>query len=269
LPPSWEIDWSDKKHDICLRVPGESKPERQVIEHRPEAIQAWVEQLRSRFDGAPVAVSVELQEGPIVWALLEYDFIVMFPVKPTTVARYHSAFRPSGAKDDPTDAEVILELLMRHRDKLERLRPERAEVRQLRRLVELRRDLVHDRTRLINRITDALKAYFPQVLSWFGDKEAAARALCQRLSSSEMLRPCAGHRAQRQQTLGALALWLQQVSQADLRRVGRTNHPALPGQSLLRGLHRPRRPPSSSPASLGLQMDPHPFPLLARPHPVR
>jgi transposase len=170
------INWSDKKHDICLRVPGESKPERQVIEHRPEAIQAWVEQLRSRFDGAPVAVSVELQEGPIVWALLEYDFIVMFPVKPTTVARYRSAFRPSGAKDDPTDAEVILELLMRHRDKLERLRPERAEVRQLRRLVELRRDLVHDRTRLINRITDALKAYFPQVLSWFGDKEAAVFA---------------------------------------------------------------------------------------------
>jgi transposase len=126
-----------------------------------------------RFGGAPVAVSVELQEGPIVWALLEHDFIVMFPVKPTTVARYRSAFRPSGAKDDPTDAEVILELLLRHRDKLERLQPERDEVRQLRRLVELRRDLVHDRTRLPNRITDALKAYFPQVLSWFKDKEAA------------------------------------------------------------------------------------------------
>jgi len=49
-------------------------------------------------------------------------------------------------------------------------------VRQLRRLVELRRDLVHDRTRLTNRITDALKAYFPQVLSWFADKEAAVFA---------------------------------------------------------------------------------------------
>jgi hypothetical protein len=100
----------------------------------------------------------------------QYDFIVMFPVKPTTVARYRSAFRPSGAKDDPSDAEVILELLMTHRDKLERLAPERSEMRQLRRLVELRRDLVNDRTRLTNRITDALKAYFPQVLSW-GDKQ--------------------------------------------------------------------------------------------------
>lgn len=170
------IDWSDKKHDVCLCAVGQAKPERLVVEHRPEAIQVWVEGIRARFGGARVAVSVELQEGPIVWALLEYDFIVVFPVKPTTVARYRSAFRPSGAKDDPTDAEVILELLMRHRDKLERLQPERDEVRQLRRLVELRRDLVHDRTRLTNRITDALKTYFPQVLSWFADKEAAVFA---------------------------------------------------------------------------------------------
>jgi transposase len=163
------IDWSDRKHDICIWFPGQVKPERLVIEHRPEAIQGWAEEMRARFGGAPVAVSVELQEGPSVWTLLEYDFIVMFPVKPTTVARYRSAFRPSGAK-------VILELLMRHRDKLERLSPERSEVRQLRRLVELRRDLVHDRTRLTNRLTDALKAYFPQVLSWFRDKDAAVFA---------------------------------------------------------------------------------------------
>lgn len=45
-------------------------------------------------------------------------------------------------------------------------------MRALRRLVEWRRDLVQIRTRLTNRITDALKAYFPQVLEWFPDKEA-------------------------------------------------------------------------------------------------
>jgi transposase len=108
-----------------------------------------------------------------VSALLEHDLFVLFPVQPTTVANYRKAFSPSGAKDDPTDAEVILELLVRHRDKLKRLQPERGEMRALRRLVEWRRDLVQDRTRLTNRITDALKAYFPQVLEWFRDKEAA------------------------------------------------------------------------------------------------
>ena len=167
------IDWADKKHDICLWVPGQEQRERLVLEHRPRAIQAWAEQLRERFAGASIAVSLELSQGPIVSALLEHDFFVLFPVQPTTVARYRAAFTPSRAKDDPTDAEIALELLVRHRDKLKRLEPERPAMRSLRRLVEARRDLVHDRTRLTNRVTNALKAYFPQVLEWFRDKEAA------------------------------------------------------------------------------------------------
>jgi transposase len=44
-------------------------------------------------------------------------------------------------------------------------------MRALRRLVEARRDLVQDRVRLTNRLTFTLKAYFPQVLDWFRDKE--------------------------------------------------------------------------------------------------
>jgi transposase len=167
------IDWADKKHDICLWVPGQEQRERLVLEHRPRAIQAWAEQLRERFAGASIAVSLELSQGPIVSALLEHDFFVLFPVQPTTVARYRAAFTPSRAKDDPTDAEIALELLIRHRDKLKRLEPERPAMRSLRRLVEVRRDLVHDRTRLTNRVTNALKAYFPQVLEWFRDKDAA------------------------------------------------------------------------------------------------
>ena len=49
-------------------------------------------------------------------------------------------------------------------------------MRTLRRLVEARRTLVQDRVRITNRITAALKAYFPQVLDWFRDKEAAVFA---------------------------------------------------------------------------------------------
>jgi transposase len=41
----------------------------------------------------------------------------------------------------------------------------------LRQLVQARRDLVQDRVRITNRLTFALKAYFPQVLQWFRDKD--------------------------------------------------------------------------------------------------
>ena len=170
------IDWADKKHDICLSVPGVEKRERSVLEHRPAAIRAWADELRQRFAGAPIAVSIELSQGPIVSALLEHDFFVLFPVQPTTLARYRKAFTPSRAKDDPTDAELALELLLRYPEKLTRLEPEGAPMRTLRRLVEDRRALVQDRVRITNRLTAALKAYFPQVLEWFRDKETAVFA---------------------------------------------------------------------------------------------
>ena len=165
------LDWADKKHDVCLQAAGSSASETTVIEHRPAAIAAWANGIRERFRGAPVAVCVELSQGPIVSALLEHEFLVLYPVNPSTLARYRRAFAPSGAKDDPTDAQVALELLVRHRDKLKPLERDSGDMRALRRLVEVRRDLVQDRVRVTNRLTDALKAYFPQVLQWFADKD--------------------------------------------------------------------------------------------------
>jgi transposase len=167
------IDWADRKHDVCLSVAGSDKRERLVLEHRPAAIREWAEKLRQRFGGGRVAVCLELTQGPIVSALLEHDFFVLFPVQPMTLARYRSAFTTSRAKDDPTDAEYALELLLRHPEKLTRLEPESLPMRSLRQMVESRRGLVGDRVRLTNRISAALKAYFPQVLDWFRDKEAA------------------------------------------------------------------------------------------------
>jgi transposase len=163
------IDWADRKHDVCLSVRDSDSPEFSVLDHRPIAIQKWAQGLRERFCGGPIAVCIEL--SPIVSALLEHDFFVIFPVNPSTLAEYRRAVMPSGAKDDPTDAQVALDLLLRHRDKLKPLQRERPDMRALRQLVEARRDLVQDRVRITNRLTYALKAHFPQVLQWFRDKE--------------------------------------------------------------------------------------------------
>ena len=165
------IDWADRKHDVCLQVPGTDVVEASVVEHRPKAIEEWAHRLRERFAGQRIAVCLELSHGPIVSALLEHDIFVIYPVNPSTLAKYRRAFTPSRAKDDPTDAAIALELLRCHRDKLKPLRHESPNMRALRRLVEARRDLVQDRVRITNRLTFTLKAYFPQVLEWFRDKE--------------------------------------------------------------------------------------------------
>lgn len=167
------LDWADAKHDICLQVAGSTRREFLRLEHRPEVIDAWVCTLRMRFNGQPIAVCLELNKGPIVSALQNYDFLVLFPVNPLTVAKYREAFTPSRAKDDPTDAELQVELLLKHRDKLTPLVPQSPTMRALAQLVAHRRRLVGDKVRLTNRLTSALKNYFPHVLQWFQEKDTA------------------------------------------------------------------------------------------------
>jgi transposase len=165
------IDWADAKHDVCVQSAASGQRERSVLAHRPEAIEAWARSLEQRFAGRPIAVCLEIGKGPLVYALQKYHFLVLFPVNPATLAKYRQAFTPSRAKDDPTDAELALELLRCHRDKLRRLEPQSAAMRTLQQLVEQRRGLVGDKVRLTNRLTYALKQYFPQALDWFQDTD--------------------------------------------------------------------------------------------------
>jgi transposase len=165
------IDWADAKHALCLQAAGSTTREASSLDHTPEAIDAWVCTLRQRFGGHPVAICLELNKGPIVSALCKYEFLVLFPVNPLTLARYREAFTPSRAKDDPTDAELQLELLLKHRDKLQPLQPQSPQMRALAQLVEARRRLVGDKVRITNRLTSALKNYFPHVLRGFEDKD--------------------------------------------------------------------------------------------------
>jgi transposase len=165
------IDWADAKHDVCLQTAASTKREYFQLEHTPEAIDAWVTTLRTRFNGQPVAICLELTKGPLVSALRKYDFLVLFPINPLMLARYREAFTPSRAKDDPTDAALQLELLLTHRDKLQPLRPQSPTMRALAQLVEHRRRVVGDKVRITNRLTSTLKNYFPHVLQWFQEKD--------------------------------------------------------------------------------------------------
>ena len=97
------IDWADRKHDFCLQATGSDHREFGTLDHSPEAIAKWAYSLRDRF-GGPIAICLELAKGPLVYALQRYDFLVLFPVHPSTLAKYREAFVPSRAKDDPTDA---------------------------------------------------------------------------------------------------------------------------------------------------------------------
>ena len=104
--------------------------------------------------------------------MLKYDFIVIIPINPTTLAKYRTAFKPSRAKDDPTDAELALDLMLRYPEKFKPLKPQSTNMRKLTYLVEQRRKLVDEKQRAVNQTIDTLKQYFPQAVEWFSKKDS-------------------------------------------------------------------------------------------------
>jgi transposase len=168
------LDWADQKHAISLQAAGSSRLESFTVEQKPEALHAWIAELRARFPEGKIALALEQSRGAVIYTLMNYDFLLLYPVPPQALAAYRKAFASSGAKSDPTDADLLRELAGTHRDRLRAWQPDDPLTRQLRLLVEHRRRTVADRTRLTNRLKALLKTYFPQALEWAGDLRTAA-----------------------------------------------------------------------------------------------
>jgi transposase len=161
------IDWADRKHVWCLQEAGSAKRESGELEHKVESVETRVAELCQRFGHRPIAVAVDQVKGALVFMLNKYECLHIFPVPPTMSASMRKALYPSGAKDDPRDADLLLELLLQHRDKLRRLSPDDEGTRRVQNLVEERRNLVDEKTAQSNRLTGYLKIYFPQMVEWF------------------------------------------------------------------------------------------------------
>lgn len=64
----------------------------------------------------------------MVYDLQKYPFITFFPVHALSLTRYRQTFSPSGAKDDPQDAELALELMLRYPQKIKAIEPDNADI---------------------------------------------------------------------------------------------------------------------------------------------
>lgn len=168
------LDWADGEHLVALQITSAVSDNTNTVEsirikQTAEEVHGWIASLRERFGGRPVALAVEQNRGPIMHALMAYDFIVIYPINPKALARYRDALRCSGAKDDPADAELLLHFLRAHIGKLRGWVPDDELTRELRLMVEFRRKEVDAGTRLCNRLISCLKQYFPQAFDLVSD----------------------------------------------------------------------------------------------------
>ena len=125
----------------------------------------WLGELQQRFAGkGKILVSLEQSRGALIYHLMGYEFLELYPINPSQLASFRQTFSPGGAKDDRPDAELICELLYCHRDRLKAWKPDDELTRKLAFLNEGRRKAVDQRTQLANKIKSQLKVYFPLAL---------------------------------------------------------------------------------------------------------
>lgn len=186
------LDWADQAHAYCLGAVGTDAVETGVISSAPEAIATWINTLRKRFKGQPIALCLEQSKGALLHQLMSVEFIDIYPINPQAFAHFRKSFAVSGAKDDPTDAQLIWEYLLKHRDRLQVWKPEDVDTRMLALLVEDRRKMLDRRTKLSNQLTAALKGYFPQALALIGTKVTSPMAcdFLQRWTSLDRIKKC-------------------------------------------------------------------------------
>ncbi len=162
------LDWADQRHAVCLRVAATGETRTLWVEQKPEKLHEWLVSLREEFGNRKVGIAVEKSRSGLVHALMGYEFLVLYPINPKTLAKYRESACVSGAKDDPSDAALLLDLICRHRDRFKPWMADTVETRRIQFLSEHRRRVVNDQTALTNRLESLLKGYFPQALDWAG-----------------------------------------------------------------------------------------------------
>ena len=223
------IDWADQKHRWAMHVAGQARMEQGELLHTPEALEHFVAALATRFPKQRIAVALEQSRGALLFMLSKYAHVVLYPIHPNTLNHYRKSFYPSGAKSDPGDAALILELLLKHPERLRPFLPDTVPTRTLQFLVEARREAVDDKTRYVNRLTAQLKLFFPQVLDWFEVDQVVAGQLLLEWPTLEQLQRAKASRV-------AEFLRKHRVPQArreELRQAIETAIPAIQDQAVI------------------------------------
>lgn len=162
------IDWADQDHAVWLIDAKTQKSQYFTMKQDPAAIAEWVANLQKRYPGEMIAVCLEQKRGALMYALMQYECLILVPVNPQQLSCFRKALGPSGAKDDPTDARLLAELLMKHHEHLRSWHPDNVSTRKIRLLAEDRRKLVNHRASLANQLKSRLKEYFPLALQVCG-----------------------------------------------------------------------------------------------------
>ena len=159
------VDWATQSHQVCvLDAQGTCQGQRS-FPHSGSGLAQMADWILNRTGTTAEAVSVaiEVPHGPVVEFLMGRCFAV-YPINPRQLDRFRDRFSPAGAKDDRRDARVLADAIRTDGHRWKRLEPVAAEMIELRACSRRAEELVHEQTRLVNRLREPLWRYYWQFL---------------------------------------------------------------------------------------------------------
>lgn len=162
------IDWSTKSHALTFINQEGGTIAEESIRHSAKGF-ARLDELRSSLDvsAADCVVGIESSHTLMMDWLWSHGYDQVYVIPPRVTASRQASYGQSGARTDSHDAYLIANLLRTDLHLLHPWRPHCAAIQSLRTQVSLRIQLVAERVREQNRLTELLSRYYPAFLQAF------------------------------------------------------------------------------------------------------
>ena len=162
-------DWSRSKHDLSIMDAKGAVMQQISIPHCTQAFATLAQDIAQlEPDPQQVHVGIELHDGALLSWLLDQGYTV-FGMNPKSAQRARDRYRPSGSKDDKSDAFILADLVRTDAGYLRPMRPESDATEQLRCWVRLRTRLTKSKTTARQRLRTLLDEWSPAMSALCND----------------------------------------------------------------------------------------------------
>ncbi|MAT42309.1 MAG: hypothetical protein CL609_08215 [Anaerolineaceae bacterium] len=167
------IDWSSKKHDVCMMNEKGGVLELFEIENNQEGY--WRLEERRKKYGVDIdnsSIGIETNYNLVIDFFIDQGYRNIYVIPPHLTHGNRSRFAVSKGHNDASDAKLIAEILRTDQGRLLPWQPDLPITRQIRAQINLIRFLTTEMVRFQNRFRDTLNMYYPQATKLFSDLDA-------------------------------------------------------------------------------------------------
>jgi transposase len=162
------IDWSENKHDVVFMNQAGAVFAQLTIAHTVDGF-LQLDAARQQLQVMPeeCLVCLETAHNLLIDFLWSRGYVHVYVIPPSVVKANRGRQGQSKARTDPSDAELIADILRTDQGRLQPWHPDSVLTQQIRAQVSLVRHLTRDVVRSSNRLRAALVRYYPAALQVF------------------------------------------------------------------------------------------------------